>query len=201
MSAGNSSRTTLIIVAAIVVIAVIGFSVMKNRSGDSDTGTELTEASQPATTETADVGASGPAEGVDAPASGETPQPVESGRTRKPRASSPDITFVAWEFQPAAPVPGEPVIVRASVKNDGGKAAPAFNVAWHASADQSVPVHVWLVPKLNPGSRHTLEFEYTGYKNEHANLETMLVIDPEGVVVDKDRANNHWVKTITVARQ
>jgi len=119
----------------------------------------------------------------------------------KPSANSPDIMFVDWDFDPATPVKGKPVVVRASIKNDGAKASSAFNVAWHASADQSTPIHVWAVPRLNPGARHMLEFEYAGFPREYDALKTMMVIDPEGVVVDKDRTNNEWVRTIAVAAQ
>ena len=201
MSSGSSNSRTLILVAAIVVVVAVGVTIMKGRGGD-DTTAENTDAAKQ---ETKSGNQGGDASGQKVAAADETHTGAgttpEGSRTVKPSANSPDILFVDWDFSPETPIQGKPVRIRASIKNDGAKPAPAFNVAWHASADQSAPEHVWAVPKLNPGSRHTLEFEYAGYARGYDELKTMIVIDPEGVVVDKDRTNNEWVKTITVAKQ
>ena len=198
MSAGFLGSRNLIIVAALVIGAAVVVSLLSNNGNKANVATTVTETPSPGDERSAGGGTSTQTEAATIE---QTRQVAGNTGTVKVPANSPDIMFVDWNFAPQTPVQGKPVMIVASIKNNGSKPAATFNVAWYASAERSVPAHVWAVPALNPGSRYKLEYEYAGFTSGHTELQTMLVIDPEGVVDDKDRTNNEWVRTITVAKQ
>ncbi|MDF1800191.1 MAG: CARDB domain-containing protein [Planctomycetota bacterium] len=112
-----------------------------------------------------------------------------------------DIAPLGMALEPTTPVRGQPVLVRVGVENRGTQAATAFEVEWWASVSFQGPDKVWSVGGLAPGEKRHLAFTYAGYPGWYAELETRLILDPEGRLQGEDRANNAMSRTIAVARR
>jgi hypothetical protein len=115
-------------------------------------------------------------------------------------AAAPDLYVSEFSLSPEQPVQGSPVSVRVGVYNQGNSASGPFTVHWLPGENYREPACTWYVEGLAARGGRILTCTYEGYPSWYSQLNTKVVIDGYGQVVESDEGNNVYIQAISVSK-
>ncbi len=115
-------------------------------------------------------------------------------------AAAPDLYVSEFSLNPEQPVQGSPVSVRVGVYNQGNSPSGPFTVHWLPGENYREPACTWFVDGMTARGGRILTCTYEGYPSWYAQLNTKVVIDGYGQVVENDESNNYYVEAISVSK-
>ena len=134
---------------------------------------------------------------------GEVEESLESdNRAFRPFAvlGFPDLVLAAADvaLDPGYPRAGEPVTIRATVRNLGGQPSAATSlVVSEELRGAATPIGTLDVPAIHPGAAAELSLPWTPTAPPGARV-LALALDPESLVVEQDEGNNSVRRTVVV---
>jgi hypothetical protein len=115
-------------------------------------------------------------------------------------AAAPDLYVSEFSLSPEQPVQGSPVSVQVGVYNQGNSPSGPFTVHWLPGENYREPACTWYVDGLVARGGRILTCTYEGYPSWYAQINTKVVIDGYGQVVESDESNNAFIEPISVSK-
>lgn len=118
------------------------------------------------------------------------------------RLTQPDLEIVSISVLPASPLLGEPVVLRARVRNGGGVATPEIAYRWlHERSDAPgtfEPLLARTLPALIPGESAVIDAQVET-QDWPAISRLQLQLDPDDVLVELSEDNNRAEMSLQLA--
>jgi hypothetical protein len=112
----------------------------------------------------------------------------------------PDLFVSEFSLNPATPTRGSAVDVRVGIYNQGTAAVSStpFTIEWYPGSGYPSPACSWTISDLARNGGRILTCTYAGYPSPYASINTMVLVDAGGAVLESDESNNTYLQEITV---
>lgn len=129
-----------------------------------------------------------------------TPTLIPTITLPPPVVTLPDLYVSEFSLTPATPVQDSPVHVRIGIYNKGTAAVTTpFVVRWYGGENFANVSCEWTINSMNKGGGQIRECDFT-FSSWYPNINTKVVVDATGVIVELDETNNIFLKAISVAK-